>query len=134
MRNQKQKKGGFIRYWFGLTIFIMMLGAILGACASNRGPYDQLIKENQKAIRENPMDAEAYMRLGQLYIQKSEYRDALEVFLKRRFLEPKDIKVEYYIGVCYDQLGYFSQALDQYRKIKPVDKKLADQLLKIITH
>ncbi len=134
MRNQKPKEGEFVRYSFGVAIIVIMMMGILGACASRRGPYDQMIKASQKAIRENPTDAEAYMRLGQLYIQKSEYRDALEIFLKRRLLEPTDIKVEYYIGVCYDQLGYFRQALDQYRQIKPVDRKLADQLLKIITH
>lgn len=134
MRNQKQKEGEFVRYSFGVAIIVIMMVGILGACASRRGPYDQMIKASQKAIRENPTDAEAYMRLGKLYIQKSEYRDALEVFLKRRLLEPKDMEAEYYIGVCYDQLGYFRQALDQYRQINAVDKKLADRLLKIITH
>jgi len=115
-----------------LSIFVIMAGTFL-ACSSHSGPEGKIIADSEKAIAQDPEDTQAYMQLGMVYMQLGKYRKALEIFLKRSLMPPDDINTEYYIGVCYEELGFYSKALTQYQKIVPVDKKLADKLLNLIT-
>ncbi|MDM8555018.1 tetratricopeptide repeat protein [Desulfococcaceae bacterium HSG7] len=115
---------------FGVIVIIS--GAFI-ACSSHSGPYGKIIDDSEKAIAKNPKDTQAYMQLGKSYMQLGKYHKALETFLTRSQIPPDDINTEYYIGVCYEELGFFSKALAQYQKIALTDKKLADKLLNLIT-
>ena len=127
----RNKLTAYIPIWvFGLII--IMAGTFL-TCCSLPSPYAKIIADSEKAIAKNPKDTEAYMQSGMIYLQLGKYRKALEKFLIRSQIPPSDINTEYYIGLCYEELGYFSKALVQYNKILPVDKKLADKLLNQIT-
>ena len=116
-------------WMFGVIVII----AVTFLACSHSGPYGKIIDDSKKAIAKNPKDAQAYMELGKSYIQLGKYHKALETFLIRSQIPPDDINTEYYIGVCYDTLGFYSKALVQYQKIAQTDKKLADKLLNLIT-
>ncbi len=117
---------------WGLGVIVIMAGTFM-ACSSHSGPYGKIIADSEKAIDKNPKDFQAYMQLGKVYLQLGKYRKALENFLIRSKIPPDDINTQYYIGICYDELGFYSKALGQYRKLLPVDKKLANKLLDKIT-
>jgi len=128
---KKDNQIAYIPIWvFG--VIVIMAGTFL-TCCSHSAPHDKIIHDSKKAIDKNPKDTEAYMQLGMIYIQLGKYRKALQYFLVRSQIPPSDINAEYYIGFCYEELGYFSMALAQYDKILQVDKKLADKLLNQIT-
>jgi tetratricopeptide (TPR) repeat protein len=116
-------------WMFGVIVII----AVTFLACSHSGPYGKIIDDSEKAIAKNPKDTQAYMQLGMSYMQLGKYRKALKIFIIRSQIPPDDIKTEYYIGVCYEELGFFSKALAQHQKILPKDKKLANELLNLIT-
>jgi len=133
MQQNKQSDEWPLLKFIWMFSVIVILAGLFSACSSHSDPYGKIIDDSKKAIVKNPQDAQAYMQLGQIYLQLGKFRKALEIFLKRSLIPPDDINTEYYIGVCYEELGFYRKALAQYRKVLPVDKTLANKLLNQIT-
>lgn len=76
----------------------------------------QTILALQKAIRQNPGDAQAYCNLGLAYLHVGRTPEALETFQRAVSLEPQSATAHAGRGVALSRLGKFLQAVSAFRR------------------
>jgi Flp pilus assembly protein TadD len=94
----------------------------LGLALFNQGRFDSAVAHFERATRENPNDAQAYLYLGRSYISLSRWRSAIQPLRTAFRLSPENAKEEV-MNLLVDAL--FAAALNDFNlgdKIAPPER------------
>lgn len=83
----------------------------------NRHAYQSAITAFQIALRADPLDTHAWLRLGDSYLKSGRHAAALKSFEQARALAPDDWMCAYAIGDANRQVGAFVEAIEQFRHV-----------------
>ena len=104
----------------------------LGVAYENLGMYKEAIEPYKQAIKNNPAYEDAAYRLGFIYGKLRMWKEAIE-FLKQEIRKnPDDAEAYFALGVVYVAIKDKDSALEQYKILKNLDSKLANELLSFI--
>jgi len=95
-----------------------------GQLQAERGDYDAAMKSLSKAIEKNPQMGLAYIARGDVYKEKGDYNKAAGDFERASALEPFNFNAHYQLGLMYQYLQRFADAIVAYQKaveIRPLD-------------
>lgn len=99
----------------------------LAAAYLDAGLTDRAEKGFRKRIEENPLDAMSYLNLGEIYMNRGDYSDAIRAFEKcisgkAGSLKPViEVWAHNLLGNCYDKKGMRAHAMKEYRKAIDMD-------------
>lgn len=153
---QRVVKRRLIAPWLGTKTFIALMALsvllVVGAMAfllrenlsfaplsvSLSPPHlDASIAEAQEILKGNPEDLRALTRLGILYFQKGpeSYPQAINELEDARSLGALDPRIFYYLGLMYQNLGFYPFAIEQYQRYLrnfPQDKDIREREAKLL--
>jgi tetratricopeptide (TPR) repeat protein len=79
---------------------------------------------NSEFFRLSCNAAEAESGLADYFFSKNYYDDALELFLKQVNMRPDDAQLYEKIGYCYQEAGFYDEALKYYKRAELIDRNL----------
>lgn len=85
-----------------------------------------------QAIHLDPDDPRTHELLGHCYWASGDYRRAIEALEHSLSIGPKSVEAHYLLGFSYLMLGDRAAALEQYRDLKDLDKRRANDLFELI--
>jgi tetratricopeptide (TPR) repeat protein len=85
-----------------------------------------------EALRLKPNDSEVNFELGQAFIFLGQNPKAISYLKQAIHLQADFADAYYYLGLAYDLMGDKPDAMDACRKLRPLDAKLAQELLEQI--
>jgi tetratricopeptide (TPR) repeat protein len=85
-----------------------------GVAQDNIGNYRKAIEDYSKAIKLNPLYAEAYVNRGIVYAKSGRYQEAIENFNMAIMINPKAIFAFYNRGLYYKRLGEYQGAIKDF--------------------
>lgn len=88
----------------------------------------------QKAVQENPQDAQAYAYLGTVYGQKGHFAAAVECFRTAANLTPQSAPIRFNLAAALEKAGQNAAALSAYRetlKLDPNHQRAAQALARL---
>jgi tetratricopeptide (TPR) repeat protein len=68
---------------------------------------------------------EVFFSKGMLAFNQNNYEEALQAFTRASNLKPDSIKIQYYLGLTYSQLGNNEEALKVFKKVLSLDSDYA---------
>jgi cytochrome c-type biogenesis protein CcmH/NrfG len=77
----------------------------------------------QDAVKQDPKNVIAWIKLGNVFMDNSRYPDAIDAYEKALELDPKNVDVLVDMGTCYRRAGRADRAAEEFRKaisIKPL--------------
>lgn len=83
----------------------------------------QEVSALKAAIEKNPKDADALLRLANLYQDAGKYDDAVGYYRQVVALSPDDVNARTDMGICLRESGHVDEALAEFRKSLEVDPK-----------
>ena len=90
--------------------------------------YESARQACVEAIRLAPSFPPFHSQLGRVYFHLKRYEDAVEELREAVRLDPNDARTHYALGLSFLSLGDKASALAEYRILKTLDAKLADEL------
>jgi len=81
----------------------------------------QEIEALRKAIQENPKDARALGRLGDLYYDAGMFDKAQDYYKQSLQIDPKNPNISTDLGICFQRLSRPDEALTQFRHSLEID-------------
>jgi Flp pilus assembly protein TadD len=93
------------------------------------GRADEAAAQYRRIVKWLPDDAESLTRLGASLLQSRRADEASEALERAARLRPADPEVRYHLARAYSELGRVDDARAQAEAIRPVDPRLADQIL-----
>jgi len=100
----------------------------LGWAFSETAQYQEAMENFKVAIEQKADDADAYYALGWTYGKLEDYEQAKKAFQEAIRIQPDYIYAHYGLGIAYLVLGERNLALEEYKMLKDLDQKIADQL------
>lgn len=85
-------------------------------------------------LRLNAQEVEAYEYLGEIYMQKKRYDEALETLDYARQLNPEDERIYYDLGMVYRVMGDMGKCIEQFSKcvsLAPKNPRHLDLLIEV---
>ena len=82
---------------------------------SDAGRTDLAIDKYKEAITVNPNMPNAYILLGNIYVEQHKYLEALDCYKKASEINPNDAKTYTFIGNTYFMLNDLENAIQTYR-------------------
>jgi Tfp pilus assembly protein PilF len=79
--------------------------------------FNDEIKTLESALKKNPKDLSALIRLGNTYMDTKRYDKAIEMYQRALEIDPKNANVRVDMGTCYRGIGSSDIAVEQYRKV-----------------
>jgi tetratricopeptide (TPR) repeat protein len=101
----------------------------VGYCKVKQGKNEDAIRAYQKAIRLRPNSAEAYNKLGDAYYYAERFYEAIAAYKEAARLEPTLAEAYYNLGMAYLEIGDRMTAVEQSRRLQPLDGELYRKLL-----
>ncbi|MBI5441742.1 MAG: tetratricopeptide repeat protein [Deltaproteobacteria bacterium] len=133
-----------VGYFLGLGSGFLILRAPVPAPGVSSGPVPPVaapgsalgsasaeIKELTQIVARDPKNRPAWMRLGNLYFDSSQYMDAIQAYTKALELEPKDPDVITDRAVMYRSIGDFQRAASEFRRASELDPKHLNSLMNL---
>ena len=96
---------------------------------STQRPSYEIMKYD-KAIEQNPKDADAYFNRGLAYAALCDYQKVIADFHKVIELDPRDATAYYNLGSAFSKLGDNKQAIENVKKSAGLGFIVAQNLLK----
>lgn len=93
-----------------------------GDNAKSPGPSSApLNTENQarllsEILKEDPKNLDAWIKLGNIYMDSGRFPGAIDAYRKALELDPKNVNVRVDMGTCYRYSGRPDRAVEEYRK------------------
>lgn len=120
-----------------LTQVCAMLGD--GACEERArtgmeawAEYDQKLQRRRRAVNQNPGDAAALRRLGEMFFEVGHWEEALAWFLKAIHIEPKDALTHLYCGVANRHMRDYAAAANHLREAEFLAPDMLDPKLELL--
>jgi len=104
-------------------------GGMPGAGQPPSGAADTMQQVQQEiaglrqAIEQNPKDARALGRLGDLFYDAGMFDKAREYYVRSLQNDPKNPNISTDLGICYQRLGQIDEALRQFRNSLEIDPR-----------
>ena len=89
--------------------------------ANPAAPAMAEVGQLRQRLAENPRDAEALRRLGNLFYDIQEWEQAAELYERYLEVRPDDLNVMTDLGACYRSAGNTEAALEQFRRASSLD-------------
>ena len=89
--------------------------------ASGGAPMLQEINALKQAVQQDPANLAAWTRLANLYHDAGMFDTAIEFYRKAVDLAPRDPNIITDLGICYEQLEQFPQALELFDRAQSID-------------
>ena len=89
-----------------------------GLILATEGRYEQAVKSFQKALEQDPQNAEALSLLGSTYAKVGKYREAEEALRKAVALKPGYTEGYYFLGLFLQDQGKKQEADEAFRKAR----------------
>ena len=86
----------------------------------------------KERVTKDPKDADAWIRLGNLYQDATMYAQAVEFYKRATELRPVDANVLTDAGICYQQLKQFDQSLAMFEAAQKADPAHWQSLYNIV--
>ncbi len=99
---------------------------------SNQGKYDEAMLKLNEILIDNNLSEEAYYLLGILKNRTQEYEEAVKMFQKALYVNPKNILAVFYLGEVYRETNQNALAKKTYQNVLKILKELpSDQALSL---
>lgn len=95
---------------------------------ANAGRTDDAIRKYQEAIAMSGELQGAWNNLGELYMRRGDYADAVSAFGVAADLVPTDPRPLYNAGLAYHKVGWAKDAMEQYERALQRDPNMLDAL------
>lgn len=105
---------------------------LLGHSYRFLGKDKKAIKAYEMALENDPKQKEALLGAGICYINLRKRPQAIAVLKHLVESDPSNALAHFYLGVSYEGINRMSLAWEEYKILKTLDKKLADELYHII--
>lgn len=70
----------------------------------------------QEAIKKNPHDVKAWIQIGNIMMDTSRFKEAIEAYSNALAMDPKNVDVRVDLGTCLRNAGKPDLAVQEYRK------------------
>jgi tetratricopeptide (TPR) repeat protein len=107
------------------------LNRTLGRLQRRSGQLDQAIHHLSEAISYDPLSLEAYLELGQAYLDRRDYPEALNVFQNAISIKPDEARIYYLAGITFKEVKDYPEAETMLRRaaeLSPTDLSIHRQL------
>lgn len=104
----------------------------LGRLYFKSGRYEDAIESFKHAARLEPRGFGIYRNMGSAYAQLKKYPQAIESLKKAIRIEPNDPQTHMDLGMVYVLSNDKDSAFKEYRILKELNPRMADNLLKLI--
>jgi tetratricopeptide (TPR) repeat protein len=94
---------------------------LLALTERRRGRTDSAIRHYRQLATENPGSWDVLFSLGDLYLQKNDYEQALEFLEKAQALAPRDPRSPLWLGFTMERLGRMEEATKHYESALRLD-------------
>lgn len=105
---------------------------LMGDSYRHLGKEKRAIKAYEKAIENDPLQKEALLGMGISYLNLRKHPDAIAVLQHLVEIDPTNAQAHFFLGVSYESIRSIGLAFEEYKILKTLDEKLADQLYHII--
>ena len=78
--------------------------------------YDKRLQRRKHAVNQNPGDAVAVRRLGEMYFEVGNWEEAVGFFIRSIHIEPKDDRTHYYCGIALREMNDFVNATNHLKE------------------
>jgi cytochrome c-type biogenesis protein CcmH/NrfG len=92
---------------------------------------DQLAAPYLSRVRNNPRDFDAFVQLGNIYMDHKQYSAAIDNYAKALEVRPDDVNVRTDMGTCYFYAGDAKRALAEFQKSLKIDPNHAQTLFNL---
>ena len=75
----------------------------------------------QEAVKRDPENGDAWIRLGNILMDSSRFDEAIEAYQKALAIDPKNVDVRVDLGSCYRKAGKPDKAVEEYRAALKLD-------------
>src|SRR5437764_39009 len=89
-----------------------------------QGRTQEAIAEVERAIARGEPSTDLYGMAGNLYFQSEEFGKAAECFAKTREAEPEHPTAAFNLGLCYERLGKYQEAIEAFTSAAAQNEKL----------
>jgi len=103
-----------------------------GLALFRSGKQDESIKVLEQAARSTPAIAETMNVLGIVYYKRKQFDNAISVLKNAVETAPDVFEIRYNLALAHLARGNKAAAISQYNLIKTGDRKLADQLYRVL--
>jgi tetratricopeptide (TPR) repeat protein len=90
--------------------------------------YSKATEVYKTILLVNP-EPEAYLNLGQIYLEQSKFEDSLKLFSELVKLEPENANAFYFMGKAYSQLNNDKDAIESWKNATNLKDKLSQGYL-----
>jgi tetratricopeptide (TPR) repeat protein len=104
----------------------------LGAAYGSLDRNEEEIQALKQAIRLKPDYAMAHKNLGAVYGSLNRYEEAMHALKQAIRLKPDYAEAHFYIGLTHLMMGDRGSALEEYKILKELDEKKANELFNLI--
>lgn len=104
----------------------------IGIAYGKLGRYQDAINAFKRALEIDPEIPEVYYQIGIMYSIIGNFRGELTAYKQAIRIAPDFAPAHYNIGVLYLNEGQKETALEEYKILKKLDKKIADKLFDLI--
>lgn len=94
--------------------------------------YNEKLLRRRQAINQNPNDAAALRRLGEMYFEVGNWEESLEWFLRAIHIDPKDPLSHLYCGVARRHLRDYTNALNHLKEAEYLAEDYLDPKLELL--
>ena len=111
------------------------LNYLVGTMKRADGQLDQAVHYFSEAVRQYPYDLNAYVALGETYVERRENKKAFEIFEQAMQITPDDHRLYYQAGVILREQKDYVRAEDMMRRaseLAPSDINIRRQLGAIV--
>ena len=126
-----------IIYFFFALLFLINFNLVIAADNENTASQKSLPTQNtdkrqealqqlNKAIADNPNDAEAYLQRGKIHVSLEDQQKAIADFTRVIELKPAYAKVYLQRGIAYTESGKYEDALRDLNKALDLNPRLED--------
>ena len=106
---------------------------LLGAAYEGQGLTKRAISAYEQVMRLNKYHLEGGLGLGRNLVQiRKERSRAVNLYKSLMKVYPDETRLNYALGIAYDEMAEVSYAFDQYKILKDRDPDLAQQLYDVI--
>jgi cytochrome c-type biogenesis protein CcmH/NrfG len=81
------------------------------------------IEDLKETLRENPKDLAAWVKLGNIYSEHNQYREAIEAYSQSLSIKPNDPNIRTNLGLMLRSLGDDDGAIEEFKKAARYDPK-----------
>jgi tetratricopeptide (TPR) repeat protein len=94
--------------------------------------YDEKLQRRRRAVNQDPGDAAALRRLGEMYFAVGNWEEALEWFVKSIYVDPQDGLSHLYCGIARRKLGDHANALNHLKEAEFLAPDYLDPKLELL--